>query len=547
MHPLNFNPAFTSLLGLVYLLPYTVALDNGIGRTPSMGWNPYNVFLCDTNEAQYHTAAQNLVNNGLNSLGYQYFMLDCGWQGLQRNATGGFTWDTTRLPSGVPALASFVHGLGLKFGVYSDAGYFSCDFVGGSAHWLGSLGNETIDAATFGEWGMDYLKYDNCYAVSPTDFVNYNPPIQLQPHYEAMRDALARINRPVVYSICNWGVQDTARWAGPIGNSWRISNDIGPPNNWNNIIRIINQVVPITQFAKPGAFNDLDMLEVGNSGMTVAEQETHFAFWAAAKSPLLISTDLTNPAQATLDILKNTRLIAVNQDRLGASIAFKRRYTNDHDVWAGPLADGSTVAVIINWVNSSRSLTVDLGDIGITSGIATDLWTGSSLGTLRNTYTATVPAHGSLVLKLTNTTPFRLPSFTYYPTSSPSTSLSGGAAFRTVNSTISVAGNVGNGGSVTLTGLDGGSGGTKLVSIDYINADFTMTNTACSNCRNAIVSVNGGVGQTVQMPLSGQSWDIVYSGYLVSLSGFVSGKNNTITFSNPNAWTPDFYRVGVAN
>lgn len=178
-------------------------------------------------------------------------------------------------------------------------------------------------------------------------------------------------------------------------------------------------------------------------------------------------------------------------------------------------------------MNSSRSLTVNLEDIGITSSIATDLWTGSSLGILRNTcvvfaplvshsyslpfyyyvlrYTASIPAHGSLVLKLSSTTPSAAPTFTFYSASSPSTSLSGGASIRIVNSTLSVAGNVGNGGSVTFTGIDGGSGGgSKLVSIDYINADFTMTNTACSNCRNAIVSVNGGQGQTVQMPLSGQ-------------------------------------------
>ncbi|EIM91672.1 glycoside hydrolase [Stereum hirsutum FP-91666 SS1] len=298
---------------------------------------------CDTDEAQYRQAAQNLVDSGLTTLGYEYFSLDCGWQGTTRNSTGGFTWNTTRIPSGVPALATFVHDLGLKFGVYSDAGYFSCDFVGGTAGWLGSLGNETLDAETFTSWGADLLKYDNCFAVSPTDFVDNDPPISLEPHYVAMRNALEATGRPILFSICEWGLQDPARWASDVGNSWRISNDIGPPPSWDNLFRIINEVVPVTGFAGPGGFNDLDLLEVGNNGLTVEEQKTHFAFWAAIKSPLMISTDLTNPTDDTLDILGNRRIIALNQDTLGASIAFKRRYTNDHDVWAGPLADGSTV------------------------------------------------------------------------------------------------------------------------------------------------------------------------------------------------------------
>ncbi|KAH0585891.1 hypothetical protein H2248_007172 [Termitomyces sp. 'cryptogamus'] len=156
-----------------------LALSNGLASTPPMGWNSYNAFSCATTEAQYKATAQRLVSLGLSSLGYEYLNLDCGWQGKTRNASGGFTWDTTTIPSGIPALSSFVHNLGLKFGLYSDGGYFACDFVGGTAKYLGSLGFETSDAETFASWGADYLKYDNCYAVSPTDFVDFNPPIQV--------------------------------------------------------------------------------------------------------------------------------------------------------------------------------------------------------------------------------------------------------------------------------------------------------------------------------------------------------------------------------
>ncbi|KAH7906759.1 glycoside hydrolase family 27 protein [Hygrophoropsis aurantiaca] len=532
-------------LAAIVMAGLSVGLNNQLAETPVMGWNPYNAFLCDTTEEQYRVAAQNLISTGLKDAGYQYFNLDCGWQGTNRTAEGTFTWNATRFPSGIPALAEYAHDLGFKFGVYSDAGYYSCDFVGGTAHWLGSLGYEVSDAESFTSWGADYLKYDNCYAVSPTDFVDDYPPIEEEPHYTAMRDALAMTGRPVVFSICEWGVQDPARWAPSVGNSWRISNDIGPPPSWDNVFRILNQIVPVSGFAGPGAWNDLDLLEVGNIGLTIDEQESHFAFWAAAKSPLLVSTDLTNPTETTLSILKNERIIALNQDPLGKSIGFRRRYTNDNDVWAGPLADGSTVAVVINWQNNSRALTLELADVGLTSAQVTDLWTGYYVGEITEQYTATVAAHGSLVLKLSNSVPAPAPTFTTYPAASSSNVIAGGAATRTVNSTDTVVGYIGMGGTLTFTGVAGGSGGTKLVSIDYINADYTFTNTDCSNCRNAYVSVNGGEAVQVQMPLSGQSWDILYSGYLVSLTGFSAGNNNTITFANPDAWAPDMYSIGI--
>ncbi|KAF9013154.1 glycoside hydrolase family 27 protein [Cyathus striatus] len=523
------------------LLPLASALNNGVAITPSMGWNPYNAFLCDTTEAQYKTAADKLISLGLSTLGYKYVNLDCGWQGKTRNSTGGFTWDNTTIPSGIPALSSYIHDLGLKFGVYSDGGVYACDFVGGTAHYLGSLGHEASDASTFASWGADYLKYDNCYAVNSTDFVDDNPPISvrlllpLPAHYTTMRDALAATNRPIVFSICEWGVQDPARWpASAVGNS----NDIGPPASWDNLFRIINQLVPIAQFAESGAWNDLDMLEVGNTGLSLTEQQTHFTFWAAAKSPLIISTDLSNVSTEALDILKNPRIIALNQDALGKSISFKRRYTNDHDVWAGPLADGSIVAVIINWQSSSRSLTFNLADAGFISATATDLITGA--------YTAAVPAHGSLVLKLSGGITAPTQKFTYYNAAASSNTLAGGANLRVVNSTVTVVGFVGNGGTLTINNVDGGSDGTKTLSIDYINGDYVFSNTACSNCRNAFIRVNGGSTIQAQMPISAQSWDILFSGYLVSLSGFKPGRNNTITISNPDAFAPDFYRIGVS-
>jgi len=256
---------------------------------------------------------------------------------------------------------------------------------------------------------------------------------------------------------------------------------------------------------------------------------------------------LTNPSNTTLSILKNTNLIAVNQDPLGKSITFKRRYANDHDVWAGPLNNGSTVVIVINFQTAARNLTLNLADVGFTSATAVDLWTGASLGTLKTSFTSAVAAHGSFALKLSNGVKAPTPSFIFYPASSSNTVLAGGAATRVVNNTQTVVGFVGEGGTLTFNNVTGGStGGTKLVSIDYINADVAFNNVACSNCRNAVISVNGGTAVQVQFPLSGQSWDILYSGFLVDLPGFNPGAVNSIQISNPNGFTPDFLRIGVA-
>ncbi|KAK7462465.1 hypothetical protein VKT23_008066 [Stygiomarasmius scandens] len=527
----------------VVLYTPALGLNNGLGKTPAMGWNSYNAFSCGTTEAQYRANAQALVDLGLDELGYQYLNLDCGWQGSNRNSTGGFTTNSATIPSGIPALSDFVHGLGLKFGLYSDGGYFACG--GNTGQFLGSLEHETEDAVSFANWGADYLKYDNCFAVSPTDTVDYNPPFD--DHMAAMRDALAATGKPILFSVCEWGVQDPARWPGTnFGNSWRMSNDIA--DSWDHVFRIINQVVPITQFAGPGGFNDLDLLEVGNNGLTLAEQQTHFAFWAAVKSPLFISTDLTKISPEALSILQNRDVIALNQDGLGQSIRFRRRYTNAYDVWSGPLSDGSTVAVVFNLQDTTRDITFSYSDVGLTSAVVSNVITHSSSGGRTTSYQATLEGHGVLVLRMSDGTPSSPPEFTFYEAADPANTLNGGASTRVVNSTVTVVGFIGNGGTLTINGVDGGTeGGTKLVSFDYINGDFTYFNTDCSNCRNAFVSVNGGSAVQVQMPISGQSWDILFSGYLVSLSGFKPGTSNTIRISNPSAFAPDFFRVGVEN
>jgi len=524
--------------------PFALALGNGFARTPQMGWNPYNAFNVYTTEAQYHQQTDLMVSTGLAALGYNYMIMDSGWQGKSRASNGEFQWDTSRVPAGIPALSSYVHNKNLKFGIYSDGGYFSC----GEAGRQGSLNYERQDAKTFAAWGADYLKYDNCFADGPNTGVSYNPSYNLTVHFTAMRDALAATGRPILFSVCEWGVQDPARWPGSaVGNSWRMSDDINA--SWNAVLRIINQVVPIVGFGGPGGWNDLDLLEVGNSGLTAAEQQTHFAFWAAVKSPLIVSTDLSKISATALAVIKNPRIIALNQDSLGKAISLKRRYTDDNDVWAGPLSDGSTVVLVINWQNNARSLTLQLADVGFASATATDLISGSSLGKLSGSYTATnVAAHGVVVLKLSGAVTVTAPSFTQYPASG--FTLAGGATLSTVNST-SVAGYIGQGGTATVKNVNGGNGGTQLVSFDYIDADFIFAGsekqTNYPNSRLGYVSVNGGTPVKISFPISGQSWTIQYTGFIVPLSGFKAGTSNTITLSSSSGYSPNIVRVGVAS
>jgi alpha-galactosidase len=248
------------------------ALDNGLARTPGMGWNSWNKFACNVSETLIKGVADQIVSMGLDKLGYNYVNIDDCWQ-VSRDANGNIVEDKTRFPSGMKALADYIHSKGLKFGVYSDAGEYTCQ------HRPGGLNHEKSDANSYASWGVDYLKYDNC----------YNDNLPPQPRYEAMRDALNATGRPIYYSLCEWGVEDPATWAGNVGNSWRTTNDIS--DNWNSMTSNLDLNDKWASYAGPGQWNDPDMLEVGNGGMTNEEYKSHFSLWALIKSPLCKSLE----------------------------------------------------------------------------------------------------------------------------------------------------------------------------------------------------------------------------------------------------------------
>ncbi|THV45485.1 hypothetical protein BGAL_0483g00080 [Botrytis galanthina] len=383
-------------------------INNGLAITPPMGWNSYNHYSCSPNETIIHSNAQALVSLGLSALGYHYVTVDCGWTLPDRASDGTLTWNPDRFPSGYPALGTFIHGLGLGFGVYSDSGVQMC--MTGTPAQVGSLYHELIDAQTFASWGADLLKYDNCYSDAATGFpnTNYEPSTSPSLRYQNMTNALATLSKPMLFQICDWGVDFPSTWAPAMGNSWRITNDIIP--SYRTVPRILNQAVPQTSFAGPGHWLDFDMLEVGNNVFTTTEEQTHFSLWAILKSPLVIGAALKDPltriSSASLAVLSNKDVISYNQDSLGVAASFRRRWTTDgYEVWAGPLSGNRTVVAVINLQNTERTLTLNFPDVGLQrAGTLKDIWANISTRNVLTSWSANVGAHGTMLLELGGTT-----------------------------------------------------------------------------------------------------------------------------------------------
>lgn len=339
-------------------------INNGLGLTPQMGWNSWNHFGCNINETVIRSTAASLVSSGLSKLGYIYVNIDDCWASQTRNANGQMVPDPQKFPSGMPALAQYVHGLGLKLGIYSDAGNFTCQ------HYPGSLGYEVIDANTFASWGIDYLKYDNC----------FNDNLPALSRYPPMRDALNQTKRAIFYSICNWGQESPWNWGPATGNSWRTTQDI--KDLWSSMVLNFYENSQHASSAGPGAWNDPDMLEVGNGGMTYDQYKTHFTLWAIVKAPLIIGCDVSKMTSQTLQILSNQEVIAINQDPLGQQAVCKEGcdYQNyliggRPNVFFGKLANGDFAMSVTNFAAFSISATIVLSNYGITGqAIVRDLW-----------------------------------------------------------------------------------------------------------------------------------------------------------------------------
>ncbi|MGY5033645.1 NPCBM/NEW2 domain-containing protein [Streptomyces sp. 900116325] len=360
---------------------------NGLALTPPMGFNNWNSTHCrgEFNESMVKGIADIFVEKGLKDAGYQYVNLDDCWAKPQRDADGKLEADPVRFPNGIKAVADYVHSKGLKLGIYTSAGTKTCDSVG----LPGALGHEYSDAQQFADWGVDYLKYDNC----------NNQGVDAKLRYTTMRDALEATGRPIVYSICEWGENKPWEWAADVGNLWRTTGDIS--DSWGSMLSIMKQNLPLASAAGPGHWNDPDMLEVGNGGMTDTEYRTHFSMWSVMAAPLLIGSDLRKATPETFEILSNREVVAVDQDPLGKQGTVLSS-TDGRWVVAKEMRDGSRVVALFNESGSAQRITTTAKAAGLPQAAAytmRDLWEHATYNTA-GTISATVPAHGTVLLRV---------------------------------------------------------------------------------------------------------------------------------------------------
>ncbi len=358
--------------------------DNGLARTPPMGWNSWNKFASRVDDPTVRSIADAMASNGMKEAGYLYINIDDTWE-AGRDAQGNI--QTNKKFPDMKALADYVHSKGLKLGIYSSPGPNTC------AGYEGTYGHEEEDARTYAAWGIDYLKYDWCGAR------NLYTDEEMQAVYQIMGDALLKAKRPIVYSLCQYGRQEVWKWGADVGgNLWRTTGDIR--DAWESMTRIGFSQNDLAPWAKPGHWNDPDMLEIGNGAMTNDEYKTHMSLWAILAAPLLAGNDLRSMSPEILAILTNREVIGVNQDKLGKQGA-RVWQSGEQEVWTRSLKDGAVAVAFFNRSNAAATITIKPADLKLSGKWkARDLWTHQNVSWSETEYSASVPAHGVVMLRL---------------------------------------------------------------------------------------------------------------------------------------------------
>ena len=377
---------------------FTIKVGDVLALTPPMGWNSWNCWGLSVSSDKVKSSAQALIDKGLIDHGWTFMNIDDGWEEPQRDANGNVVTNE-KFPD-MKDLGDWLHGKGLKFGIYSSPGTLTC---GG---YLGSYQHELNDATSYASWGIDYLKYDWCsygrIAGKDTTLAAYQKP------YMVMRDALLKQNRDIVFSLCQYGMKNVWEWGDLVnGNCWRTTGDI--TDTWESLKSIgFSQTVQY-EYAKPGRWNDPDMLIVGMVGwgenlhptrLTPDEQYTHISLWCLLSAPLLIGCDISKMDNFTLNLLTNDEVLAVNQDALGKQ-AKQVLKTDDYQIWMKELEDGSHAIGIFNLSEKYQNINVDWKEIGLeTSSVKVrDLWRQKNLGEFKNGFSTKVPPHGVTLIK----------------------------------------------------------------------------------------------------------------------------------------------------
>ena len=359
---------------------------NGLAKTPPMGWNSWNKFAGRVDDATVRSIADAMASNGMKEAGYVYINIDDTWEGEQRDANGNIT--TNKKFPDMKALADYVHSKGLKLGIYSSPGPNTC------AGYEGSYGHEEQDAKTYAAWGIDYLKYDWCGAR------NIYSEQEMQAVYQKMGNALQASGRPIVYSLCQYGLNDVWKWGPDVGgNLWRTTGDIR--DAWDSMEKIGFNQDQLAPYAAPGHWNDPDMLEIGNGGMSDTEYRTHMSLWSMLAAPLIAGNDLRDMTPAIHDILTNKEVIAIDQDVNGKQ-ATRLSKSGDQEIWARQLSGGDYAVALFNRAKNAAEMTVKWSGVGIKGRPVKvrDVWAHSDVKTSGTGYAATVPGHGTIFLRV---------------------------------------------------------------------------------------------------------------------------------------------------
>jgi alpha-galactosidase len=358
--------------------------DNGLAGTPPMGWNSWNKFAGRVDDATVRSIADAMASNGMKEAGYRYINIDDTWE-AGRDAQGNI--QTNKKFPDMKALADYVHRKGLKLGIYSSPGPNTC------AGYEGSYGHEEQDAHTYAAWGIDYLKYDWCGAR--TLYTDQEMPAI----YQKMGDALRAQKRPIVYSLCQYGRLDVWKWGADVGgNLWRTTGDIS--DRWESMTRIGFGQNDLAPWARPGHWNDPDMLEIGNGGMSEDEYKTHMSLWAILAAPLLSGNDLRNMTPAILNILTNREVIAVDQDKEGKQ-GTRVWKSGDQEMWARSLSGNATALAVFNRATDPAKVMVRWGELSMSGTRLRDLWLHQDIPWPGSEYALTVPGHGVVMLRVT--------------------------------------------------------------------------------------------------------------------------------------------------
>ncbi|HTX10329.1 MAG TPA: NEW3 domain-containing protein [Solirubrobacteraceae bacterium] len=378
---------------LAVLAPSALAEGNGVALTPPMGWNDWYSEYCGVSAQSVEQTAREMIDNGMAAAGYRYVNIDDCWMAPYRDSAGNLVADPSRFPNGIAPVAAYVHSLGLKLGIYEDAGTATC------AGLPGSFGHEAQDAATFASWGVDYVKYDRC-NIPYGDFPGLSQQQVDQTLFTRMSSALRATGRPIVFAACdpNPGV-DAWTWGPPVANVWRTTPDI--EDNYGSMLANFEGTVDLYKSAGPGGWNDPDLLQIGNGGSTPTEYQTEFSLWAEMSAPLIASTNLADLSPAALAVYENEDVIAVDQDPLGRQGV---PISSAGGLWVltKPLSDGERSLLLFNSTNTAATITTSARAAGLRRARGYSLFNlwSDAVSETAGQISAFVPAHGVAMFRV---------------------------------------------------------------------------------------------------------------------------------------------------